>query len=93
MAIFYFDFQDDDEHQADEEGLEFETFDEAKRQAIRALGEVTQESLPKHNHHVFAVSIRDADAQTLLRASVIFDVDIDAAAASGVGSKDLSRVS
>ena len=77
MATFYFDFQDDDKLLSDLDGLEFETFGEAKRQAIRALAEITQQSLPKHNHHVFAISIRNTDAQTLLRASLIFDIEID----------------
>jgi hypothetical protein len=79
MATFYFDFQDDGELLPDREGLDFESFGEAKRQAIRALTEITQETLPKHNHHVFAVSIRNADARTLLRASIVFDIDVDQA--------------
>ena len=62
MATFYFDFQDDGELLPDREGLDFESFGEAKRQAIRALTEITQETLPKHNHHVFAVSIRTPDS-------------------------------
>ncbi|WP_457155213.1 DUF6894 family protein [Mesorhizobium sp. P5_C1] len=42
MATFYFDFRDDGELVPDREGLDFESFGEAKRQAIRPLTEITQ---------------------------------------------------
>jgi len=69
MPRFYFDISDDGRAERDHEGLEFDSLDKAREQAIKTLGEIARDELPDGNGREFKITIRDQHGKSLILAS------------------------
>src|SRR5215210_1736162 len=74
MAMFYFDFRDNDQFTRDDEGLEFPSIEKARDNAARCLAEMAKFVLPGSVVRELAIEVRDAAKQPLLRTILRYDV-------------------
>jgi hypothetical protein len=70
MPHFYFDTSCSGGHQNDSEGLAFENDDQARTEALKALGEIAKEETPRGAPNDFRISVRDARGIVVFRASL-----------------------
>ena len=76
MARFYFDRTEAGEAFVDEDGLDFADVDEARRMALRGLGEIAKDELhaPGPDEREFAITVRDHARKALLTANLFLRV-------------------
>jgi hypothetical protein len=72
MPRFYFDTYEDDAVFADAFGDEFESFEEARAQAISILPDMARDEIPEGDHREFGCDVRDASGVIVYRARLIF---------------------
>ncbi|TGT46876.1 hypothetical protein EN812_05935 [Mesorhizobium sp. M4B.F.Ca.ET.169.01.1.1] len=72
MALYFFDFYDDDVVQLDTEGTELSSFDAVKHQAVRALVDVIREVLPDGPHRELSFKVRDEAGRQLMQVVMTF---------------------
>jgi len=71
MPRYFFDVRDEDSLSRDETGLELESFDSARTEALRALSELVREALPQTDRTFIAIDIRDAPRGRLLASVAV----------------------
>jgi hypothetical protein len=75
MPRYYFDVDDGETLTCDDEGLDLDDMEEARREAVRTLPEVAKDALPDGNERTFAVTVRDEARCPILRAQLKLTVD------------------
>ena len=73
MPRYYFDSRDDDRFLRDEEGLEFDSIEEARDQATRALAEMARDVLPGSVRRELTIEVRDETREPLLKTCLVFE--------------------
>ena len=76
MPRFYFDHRDGDEFARDEDGLEFDTLEQARDEATAALGDMAKDALPGLLRREMAVEVSDHERRPILRAALWFEVQL-----------------
>ncbi len=83
MPHYFFDIYSDGKLAPDEFGLELESFDEARDQAISILPDIARDELPDGEKHDFVCEVRAAEGQMVYRAMLMYRGErLDGAAAS-----------
>ena len=72
MPRYFFDIYSDGKLAADEFGLELDSFDEARDQAISILPDIARDELPDGERHDFVCEGRAAEGQTIYRAMLMY---------------------
>lgn len=72
MARFYFDLYENNALLADEFGDEFDSFEEARAQAISILPDMARNEIPEGEHQEFGCDVRDASRVVVYRARLTF---------------------
>lgn len=75
MPRFFFDVTDSGKTSPDSEGVEFPSVDEARREALRTLGEIAKDELPDGDHRQFSIDIREGDGAPILTAALSLRVE------------------
>jgi hypothetical protein len=70
MARFYFHLHDSDATTLDDEGLELDSLDVAKAEAVRALLEITKEIALEDGHGELSFTVSDDVGQAVARATI-----------------------
>ena len=63
MPLYYFDTHDDKGVVRDDIGLEFDTLEQAKAEATRALVDIARDRVPGPDRLVFVVEVSDENKQ------------------------------
>jgi uncharacterized protein DUF6894 len=71
---FYFDVREGEKFIADEEGLEFDSFETAEREAATAAAEIGRDRLPKGDAREVTVEIRNEHRQRVLTVTVSMEI-------------------
>ena len=71
---YYFDFLDGDRAVPDTEGTELPDIEDARTEALAALGGIARDELPDGDDRRFAVTVRDGDGPKLT-ASLVLHVE------------------
>jgi hypothetical protein len=74
MPRYYFDFRDDDALLSDDVGLEFDSIEDVRDEAARALAEHGKFVLPGAVRRVLSVDARDEESEPVLQARLVFEV-------------------
>jgi hypothetical protein len=75
MARYFFDTRDGARFIPDEEGVELQDLEEARKLATVALGEAARDALPGSSVRDIAIEVRDGfGPKPLLRAALWFEV-------------------
>ncbi|RUW61610.1 hypothetical protein [Mesorhizobium sp. M7A.F.Ca.US.008.03.1.1] len=77
MPLYYFDVDDNGTVYPDDEGSDCDTFDRVKEEAIRALVEMIQNSLPDGDRHKLVIKVRDDRGGVVLQVSLNFEVQAE----------------
>jgi hypothetical protein len=72
MAIYHFDFRDNEKLVPDEQGTDIVDLETAKIEAIRVLAELAR-GIERPEHHVLSIDVRD-DHKPLLQVSLTLDI-------------------
>lgn len=75
MPRFYFDTHDGDRLTEDDEGLDLDGIEQARKEAIRALPDLVRDTLPNGDRRDFAVTVRDERGQPVLTATLSLRVE------------------
>lgn len=67
---YYFDYVDGDQEIHDDEGLDMASLDEARTQAVRAIGELAKGKMPDGNHRDFRLKIHEKNGPVLMVVSL-----------------------
>ena len=70
MPLYFFDVTDTGQTSRDDEGAEFATVEQARREALRALGGIARDELAKGGDREFIIRIREANGPPILSASL-----------------------
>ena len=70
MPLYFFDVTDTGQTSRDDEGAEFATVEQARREALRALGGIARDELAKGGDREFMIRIRVANGPPILSASL-----------------------
>ena len=71
MPLYFFDVTDTGQTSRDDEGAEFATVEQARREALRALGGIARDELAKGGDREFIIRIREAaNGSPILSASL-----------------------
>ena len=65
MAIYHFDYRCDGLFVPDDMGTELETFEEARAEAVRALGDLIRDELQGRERRQMAIEVREGDRRIL----------------------------
>ncbi|MEI9406723.1 DUF6894 family protein [Mesorhizobium argentiipisi] len=76
MPRYFFDFQDTGVSASDPEGTECKDLEEAKREAVVALLEMTAELPRGYVHRELTITVRDEDGRNLVQAVITFEVRV-----------------
>jgi hypothetical protein len=76
MPLFYFDHRDGDEFAQDNEGLEFDTVEQARDEATTALAEMAKDALPGLLRREMAIEVSDYLRRPVLRAALWFEIQL-----------------
>jgi len=71
---FYFDVREGAKFIPDEEGLEFDSFETAEREAAIAAAEIGRDQLPKGDAREVTVEIRNEHRQRVLTVTVSMEI-------------------
>ena len=74
MPLYYFDTHDDKGVVRDDTGLEFDTLEQAKAEAARALVDIARDRVPGPDRLVFVVEVSDENKQPLLEARLMIEI-------------------
>ena len=74
MPLYYFDTRDDKGFVADDTGLEFDSVEQAKAEATRALVDIARDRVPGPDRLVFVVEVSDENKQPLLEARLMIEI-------------------
>ena len=74
MPLYYFDTRDDTGVVPDETGLEFDTLEQAKAEAARALVDIARDRVPGPDRLVFVVEVLDENKRLLIEARLIIKI-------------------
>jgi hypothetical protein len=77
MALYYFDVDDNGTVYRDDQGTDCDTFGRVKEEAIRALVEMINDSLPDGDHHRLTIKVRDEGGGMVLKVSLNFEVEAE----------------
>ena len=80
MPRYFFDSRDGHELIRDDDGLELGGIDEARDEATRGLSDLARDALPKATRRELAIEVRDVAGRRLIRASLVFEVQVLVAA-------------
>jgi hypothetical protein len=73
MPRYYFDLFENGSHQVDDAGLEFQTLDQVRQEAMEALPEIAKDQVPKDgDRQNFTVLVKDEDGKPVYTASLTF---------------------
>lgn len=73
---FYYDIRQDGAEQKDAEGIELESLERARHEAVRTLGEFAVEALSADlGDRQLAIEVSDEAGQCVLRATMTFRID------------------
>jgi hypothetical protein len=76
MALYYFDIRDGNRLFPDDQGSEMDGLNAARIEAFAALADYVKEIAPTENRRRVAIEVRDEDSKPLLKAVVIFEVEV-----------------
>ena len=76
MPRYFFDTRDGDKFIRDDEGIVFDTIQEARDEATGGVADMAKDALPGRVRREIAVEVRDAADVRLLRASLWFEVQV-----------------
>jgi hypothetical protein len=76
MPRYFFDSRDGNQFIRDDEGVELDGIEAARRQATLALRDVSKDAIPKDGRRELAVEVRDEADRQLIRASLCFEVQV-----------------
>jgi hypothetical protein len=82
MARYFFDLRDNDRLLPDVEGTVLDSLDAARRWAVWALSEYIKDIVPDESHRSIAIEVRDKDSRPLMKAVMVFEVEISNPVAS-----------
>jgi hypothetical protein len=71
---YFFDVTDSGKVSVDMEGVEFDSLEDARGEALRTLGEIAKDELPDGDHRQFSIEIREGGGAPLLSASLSLQV-------------------
>jgi hypothetical protein len=71
---FYFDIRDNDKLTRDEDGVELDGVDAARREAAQTVAQMGKDVLPGTVHWELAIEVRNDRPEPLLRAALVFDI-------------------
>jgi hypothetical protein len=74
MPLYYFDTRDDRGFVPDDTGLEFDTLEQAKADAARALVDMARDRVPGPERLVFVVEVHDENKRLLVEARLIIEI-------------------
>ena len=74
MPRYYFDVRDGDELMVDNEGVEFDDLEAARREGATGLAEMALGILPSATERQIVMEVRSEQEGILLRCSLSFDV-------------------
>ena len=74
MPLYYFDVRDDQSFVPDDTGLEFDTLEQAKADAARALVDMARDRVPGPERLVFVVEVHDENKRLLVEARLIIEI-------------------
>ncbi len=74
MPRFYFDVREGAKFIPDEEGLEFDSFEVAEREAATAAAEIGRDRLPKGEAREITVELRNEHRQRVLTVTVSMEI-------------------
>ena len=72
MPLYYFDSRDGHSFICDEDGLEYQTVEEAVAQATAALADLARDVLPGSLRRDLAIEVRDGNGP-VFRTSLVFE--------------------
>ena len=75
MPQFYFDVREGSTFMPDDEGLEFNSLDDAEYEAARAAAEIGRDQLPKGKVREVLVEVRDEHQGQVLSVRVSMEVE------------------
>ncbi|WP_192250382.1 DUF6894 family protein [Mesorhizobium silamurunense] len=75
MALYYFDVNDNGVVYPDDQGIECADFPRVKKEAIRALVEMINDSVPDGDHHLIRIKVRQEGGDLVLQAAIRLDVE------------------
>jgi len=81
MPRFYVDFSHNGEVIHDTVGQELDSVDEAKREAVKALAEISAEEIPRDGPLTLTATVYDESRKVTFRGKITFDP-------TGLGSID-----
>jgi Domain of unknown function (DUF6894) len=79
MPRYFFDTRDGDLFIRDDDGIEFDSIEQARDEATRGLADMARDAIPGEIRRELAVEVSDFRRNPLLRASLWFEVQVLAA--------------
>ena len=76
MARFFFDSRDDDDVIVDDEGLDFETFEEVKREAAKTLALIAVDVLPGTLRRCLGIDVKNEAGDLVLVTELVFEAHV-----------------
>ncbi len=70
---YYFDSRDGDTFIRDDMGWEFDTIEEARDEATKALAELARDVLPGSERRELFIEVRDENKEPLLKTCLVFE--------------------
>lgn len=75
MPRYYFDIQDGEQFSRDEQGMELDGLEAAKREAAAALPDIAREVIPDSGRRDVVVGVRDSHGTYVVRAVLVLAVE------------------
>jgi head-tail adaptor len=75
MPRFYFDVREGARFIPDDEGLEFDSFEAAEREAAETAAEIGRDRLPTGDTREITIEMRNEHRQRVLTVKVLMDID------------------
>lgn len=73
MPLYFFDFDDDEQHTRDEIGTDLPSLKAVMMEAIAVLPEIAKDRRPGGLHHLFQTSVRDESGAVIFVAKLEMD--------------------
>lgn len=74
MALFFFDWRDNENFEEDDEGMELPDLEAVKAEASRALIERAREEVSGQDRHSLSMEVRDESGQSVLSVVLVLEV-------------------
>ena len=75
MPRYYFDYEDGPGEVHDDEGVELATLEEARSEAMRAIGGLAKDKIPDGDRRDFRLAIREESGPVLMVVSLSLSVE------------------